>query len=102
MAFHLTHVDNQGGPTEETSYVPHATSGDDVYKLSDNIQVVEFLLGDEHFAVDLFEAREVVDYTRITHLPDTPPHIRDIIDVRGEITTIIDLKNLTCRKVHQH
>ena len=55
---------------------------------------MEFLLGDEHFAIDLFEVREVVEYTRITHLPDTPPHIRGIIDLRGEITTIIDLKNL--------
>jgi purine-binding chemotaxis protein CheW len=59
----------------------------------DNIQVVEFLLGDEHFAIDLFEVREVVEYTRITHLPDTPPYIRGIIDLRGEITTIIDLKH---------
>lgn len=58
----------------------------------DNIQVVEFLLGDEHFAIDLFEVREVVEYTRITHLPDTPPYIKGIIDLRGEITTIIDLK----------
>jgi purine-binding chemotaxis protein CheW len=59
----------------------------------DNIQVVEFLLGDEHFAIDLFEVREVVEYTRITHLPDTPPYIKGIIDLRGEITTIIDLKH---------
>jgi purine-binding chemotaxis protein CheW len=59
----------------------------------DDIQVVEFLLGDEHFALDLFEVREVVEYTRITHLPDTPPHIKGIIDLRGEITTIIDLKH---------
>ena len=101
VAFHPTHVDNQADPAEETSHVPHATSGDGVQKLSDNILVVEFLLGDEHFAIDLFEVREVVEYTRITHLPDTPPHIRDIIDLRGEITTIIDLKNLTCRKVRQ-
>ncbi len=59
----------------------------------DNVQVVEFLLGDEHFAIDLFEVREVVEYTRITHLPDTPTYIRGIIDLRGEITTIIDLKH---------
>jgi len=64
----------------------------------DDIQVVEFLLGDEHFALDLFEVREVVEYTRITHLPDTPSHIKGIIDLRGEITTIIDLK----QQLHIH
>jgi purine-binding chemotaxis protein CheW len=56
------------------------------------IQVVEFILGDEHFAIDLFDVREVVEYTTITRLPGQPPYVQGIIDLRGEITTIIDLK----------
>jgi purine-binding chemotaxis protein CheW len=56
------------------------------------VQVVEFLLGREHFAIDLFDVREVVEYTRITRLPNAPPYIKGIIDLRGEITIIIDLK----------
>lgn len=59
---------------------------------SENLQVVEFLLGKELFAIDLFDVKEVVEYTRITKLPNTPAYIRGIIDLRGEITTIIDLK----------
>lgn len=61
-------------------------------KKADNIQVVEFLLGKEHFAIDLFDVKEVVEYTRITHLPERSSYIKGIIDLRGEITTIIDLK----------
>ena len=94
MAFQSTQIGNKAEPIAGTSHSLQANSGDGVKKLSNDIQVVEFLLGDEHFAVDLFEVREVVEYTRITHLPDTPSHIRGIIDLRGEITTIIDLKNL--------
>ncbi|ACL17902.1 chemotaxis protein CheW [Methanosphaerula palustris] len=60
--------------------------------IAENVQVVEFLLGKEHFAIDLFDVREVVEYTTITKLPNTPSYIRGIIDLRGEITTIIDLK----------
>jgi purine-binding chemotaxis protein CheW len=56
------------------------------------LQVVEFLLGKEHYAVDLFDVREVVEYTSITQLPNTPTYMKGIIDLRGEITTIIDLK----------
>lgn len=56
------------------------------------IQVVEFALGRELFAVDLFDVREVVEYTTITKIPNVPSYIRGIIDLRGEITTIIDLK----------
>ena len=66
VAFHPSHLENQ------TSKISHTKSGTGIQQLRDTIQVVEFLLGDEHFAVDLFEVREGV-YTRITHLPDTPP-----------------------------
>ena len=59
---------------------------------SGKLQVVEFLLGKEHYAVDLFDVREVVEYTSITQLPNTPTYMKGIIDLRGEITTIIDLK----------
>jgi purine-binding chemotaxis protein CheW len=58
----------------------------------DSFQVLEFLLGKEHFAIDLFDVREVVEYTTITKLPNTLPYMKGIIDLRGEITTIIDLK----------
>jgi len=58
-----------------------------------SIQVVEFLLGDEHFAIDLFDVKEVVEYTTITKLPNSQEYIRGIIDLRGEITTIVDLKH---------
>ncbi len=94
MAFQSPQTGKKAEPIAGTSPFLQADSGDGVKNLSNDIQVVEFLLGDEHFAVDLFEVREVVEYTRITHLPDTPSHIRGIIDLRGEITTIIDLKNL--------
>jgi purine-binding chemotaxis protein CheW len=59
----------------------------------DTIQVVEFLLGNEQFAIDLLDVKEVVDYTTITKLPNYPEYVRGIIDLLGEITTIIDLKH---------
>jgi purine-binding chemotaxis protein CheW len=57
------------------------------------IQVVEFLLGKERFAIDLFDVKEVVEYTTITKLPNSPEYVRGIIDLRGEITKIVDLKH---------
>jgi purine-binding chemotaxis protein CheW len=59
----------------------------------ESIQVVEFALGSEHFAIDLFDVKEVVEYTTITKLPNVPAYVRGIIDLRGEITMIIDLKH---------
>ena len=62
-------------------------------KSIDTIQVVEFVLGSEHFAIDLFDVKEVVEYTTITKLPNVPAYVKGIIDLRGEITMIIDLKH---------
>lgn len=83
---------------EENSPAPDAAAPAETQKSpagkrqSGTLQVVEFLLGNEYYAIDLFDVREVVEYTTITQLPDTPGYMKGIIDLRGEITTIIDLK----------
>lgn len=55
------------------------------------IQVVEFSLGKEIYAIDLFDVKEIVENTSITRLPRTTKYVRGVIDLRGEITAIIDL-----------
>ena len=60
----------------------------------DEVQVVEFIIGEDKFAVNLFDVREIVEASKITPLPHAPSHVRGIIDLRGEITTIIDLRQL--------
>ncbi len=61
---------------------------------SGDLQVVEFILGTKLFAINLFDTKEVINQPDITPLPDAPQYIRGIIDLRGVITTIVDLKNL--------
>lgn len=56
------------------------------------IQVLVFLLGEEQYAVDLFDVREVVGYTPVTQVPNAASCMKGIIDLRGEITTIIDVR----------
>jgi purine-binding chemotaxis protein CheW len=62
-------------------------------KMPISIHVVEFILGSEHFAIDLFDVKEVVEYAMIPKLPNVPAYVRGIIDLRGEITMIIDRKH---------
>ncbi|MFA4860071.1 chemotaxis protein CheW [Methanoregula sp.] len=78
-----------GQSSEEAGAAPAKAGG---IKRAESIQVVVFTLGDELFAIDLFDVKEVVEFTTITKLPNVPPYIRGIIDLRGEITSIIDLK----------
>lgn len=63
-------------------------------KDADGMQFVEFILGHEYYAVNLFQTREVITPSEIRQLPNTPEYIRGVMDLRGSITTIIDLKKL--------
>jgi purine-binding chemotaxis protein CheW len=61
-------------------------------RIKDTVQVVEFVIGDEMFAVDLFDTREVITTPNVTPIPNVPEFITGMIDLRGVITTIIDLR----------
>ena len=63
-------------------------------RMSGAVQVVEFVIGDERFAVDLFDTREVINTPEVTPLPNAPLFITGMIDLRGIITTIIDLREM--------
>ena len=69
-------------------------SRDQTDKKIGKIQVVEFMLGNDLFAVDLFDIKEVISWTVTTPLPNSPPYIIGIINLRGDVTTIVDLKQL--------
>ncbi len=58
------------------------------------IQVVEFILGTQMFAIELADTKEVINQTDITPLPEAPSYIKGIINLRGIVTTILDLKSL--------
>lgn len=51
-----------------------------------------FMLGDEVFAVDVQNVREVLDYTSITKVPRTPDFMRGVINLRGSVVPVIDMR----------
>ncbi len=56
--------------------------------------VVEFLLGKEHYAIAHKFIREVLPIRDITPLPGTPDFILGIVNVRGEIFSVMDVKRI--------
>jgi len=58
----------------------------------DSIEVVEFILATEKYALELNYVREVYPLKDLTPLPCTPPFVSGIINVRSQIVSIIDLK----------
>lgn len=60
----------------------------------DYLEVVEFVLADEKYGIELNSIVEVYKLKDLTSLPGTPPFILGVISVRGKILTIIDIKKL--------
>jgi len=56
--------------------------------------VVEFILGGEHYALDIHLAREIVEMLQITPIPRAPHYISGVINLRGEITNIMNLNTM--------
>ena len=59
---------------------------------ADWLEVVEFDLAGEGYALPLAQVREVSLLKELTPVPCTPPFVLGIINLRGEIRTVIDLK----------
>jgi len=62
--------------------------------MAGTIDVVEFELGGERYALDINLAREIVEMMPITPIPRAPPFISGVINLRGEITNIMNLYTL--------
>jgi purine-binding chemotaxis protein CheW len=58
----------------------------------ESLEVLAFLLAHETYAVETRFIREVYPLTELTPLPCTPDYISGIINIRGQILTIIDMK----------
>jgi purine-binding chemotaxis protein CheW len=67
-------------------------SNEDTQIADSEIQLVSFKLGPETFAVNVEQVREIGKVERITHVPKMPNFVEGVMNLRGQITTIIDLR----------
>jgi purine-binding chemotaxis protein CheW len=56
------------------------------------VQCVSFAIGDEQYGVDIMAVREIKGWSDITHLPRQPDYVRGVLNLRGVIVPIIDLR----------
>ena len=58
----------------------------------DVLQMVGFVVAEELFGVDILMVQEIIKNINITDIPDSPDFIQGVINLRGNIIPIIDLK----------
>ncbi|WP_251343838.1 chemotaxis protein CheW [Haloplanus halophilus] len=58
----------------------------------ETVSVLEFVLGDERYCLDISFIEQIVERGTVTRIPNAPPFVEGVIDLRGDITTVIDPK----------
>lgn len=59
---------------------------------ADSLEVVEFLLAREHYGIESHFIREVYPLKDYTPLPGVPPFVLGLVNVRGRILSVVDIK----------
>ena len=51
-----------------------------------------FALGPEEYGLEILKVREIIGYMEITAIPQTPHHVKGVINLRGQVIPVIDLR----------
>ena len=58
----------------------------------DLLQLVSFCIGDEEFGVDILKVQEIIRMINITSVPNSPEFVEGVINLRGRVIPVIDLR----------
>ena len=65
---------------------------EDIEETVNEVQLVAFKLLDEEYGVSILNVQEIRDMTDITRVPYAPDYIKGVINLRGSVLPVIDLK----------
>ena len=61
--------------------------------MTEILQLVTFRLGNEDYAVNILKVQEINRMKEITRVPNTPPYVEGVINLRGKVMPVINLRN---------
>ncbi len=56
------------------------------------VEFVSFAVDDEQYGVEITDVREIKGWSGVTHLPKQPDYVRGVLNLRGAMVPIIDLR----------
>jgi purine-binding chemotaxis protein CheW len=60
--------------------------------ITETRQYLAFNLGEESFALDVANLREILEFTSVTKVPKTPEFMRGVINLRGSVVPVMDMR----------
>src|SRR5262249_3035846 len=70
----------------------HAAFDPPTVSATDGAQFLTFALGDEEYGVAILNVQEIKGYAPVTPIPNTPAWVRGVMNLRGTIVPVIDLR----------
>jgi purine-binding chemotaxis protein CheW len=60
---------------------------------TDGSQYLTFRLSQEEYGVEILKVQEIKGYSAITPIPNTPPYVKGVMNLRGTIVPVVDLRS---------
>ena len=70
----------------------NTTQSNSAAKGANENKFLSFCLGSEHYGVEILRVREIIGLLAITPLPQTPGYVKGVMNLRGRIIPVIDLR----------
>ena len=58
----------------------------------DDREFLSFVLGEEHYALDITTVKEIRGYEQVTKIANAPDFIKGVMNLRGDIVPVVDLR----------
>ncbi|TQV75338.1 purine-binding chemotaxis protein CheW [Aliikangiella marina] len=65
---------------------------DDIFADEDSSQYLSFVVGEEEFSVNILKVQEIRAWEHTTFLPNSPSYIKGVLNLRGTIVPVMDLR----------
>lgn len=59
---------------------------------NDSQEFLTFVLGNEQYGLEILKVQEIRGYDTVTRLPDTPDYVKGVINLRGTVVPVIDMR----------
>jgi purine-binding chemotaxis protein CheW len=93
MQVELSAPEKSGGEELDAT----SPAGDEATIDAGLIEYISFAIGAEHYGVDIMAVREIKGWAGVMHLPKQPDYVRGVMNLRGVMVPIVDLR---CRFGH--
>jgi purine-binding chemotaxis protein CheW len=75
-----------------TEQADNGGAADTDANVSGQTQFISFAIGSDQYGVDIMAVREIKGWSEITHLPKQPDYVRGVLNLRGVMVPIVDLR----------